>query len=47
MDTVLDLLGAALLAAFAWFIWPPAVLLVLGVAVLLASWRLSVGGGDS
>lgn len=39
LTTLLDLLAAAALAAFAWFIWPPAVLLVLGMAALLASWR--------
>lgn len=41
MTTVLDLLGVALLAAFAFFLWPPACLLVLGVAALLMSWRAS------
>ena len=44
MTTVLDLLGVVLLAAFAAFIWLPAALLVLAVAALAASWRLSVGG---
>jgi hypothetical protein len=41
MSTALDLLGMALLAAFAYFLWPPAALLVLGVACLLISWRRS------
>lgn len=38
---LLDLLGVALLAAFAFFLWPPASLLVLGVAALLISWKAS------
>lgn len=37
LTTALDLLGVAALAAFAWFIWPPIVLLVVGVAALWAS----------
>lgn len=37
LTTALDLSGVAMLAAFAWFVWPPLVLLVLGVAALLAS----------
>jgi hypothetical protein len=41
MTTVLDLLGVACLAAFAFFVWPPACFLVLGVAALLMSWRAS------
>ena len=41
MTTVLDLLGVACVAAFAFFLWPPACLLVLGVAALLMSWRAS------
>ena len=41
MTTVLDLLGVAGVAAFAFFVWPPACLLVLGVAALLMSWRAS------
>lgn len=44
MTTVLDIIGVLLLAAFVWLVWPPAVLLVLGVAVLLASWIRSRGG---
>lgn len=43
LTTVLDLAGVALLAAFSWFIWPPAPLLVVGVALLLVSWRLAGG----
>lgn len=39
LSTALDLLGVALLAAFAWFVWPPLLLLVLGVAALLISWK--------
>ena len=41
MTTVLDLLGASCLAVFAFFVWPPACLLVVGVAALLISWRSS------
>lgn len=39
MTTVLDLLGASCLAVFAFFVWPPACLLVVGVSALLISWR--------
>lgn len=38
LTTVLDLLGVAALAAFAFFVWPPLLLLVIGVAALGASW---------
>lgn len=41
MGTLLDLLGVSCLAAFAAFLWPPAALLVVGAALLLASWRRS------
>ena len=41
MTTALDLAGVALLAVFAFIVWWPASLLVLGVAALLASWRAS------
>lgn len=39
LTTALDLCGALLLAAFAWFVWPPLVLLVGGVAALVISWQ--------
>ena len=39
LTTLLDILGVAALATFAWFIWPPAVLLVLGLAALAVSHR--------
>lgn len=39
LTTVLDLLGVSLLAVFAWFVWPPLALAVLGSAALVASWR--------
>lgn len=39
MTVALDLLGVALIAAFAFLVWWPACLLVLGVAALLISWR--------
>lgn len=41
LTTTLDLLGLALLAAFAWFVWPPATLAVLGLGALVISWRLT------
>jgi hypothetical protein len=37
MTTALELIGVASLAAFAWFCWPPLVLLVIGGAALLAA----------
>lgn len=43
LTTALDLLGTALLAACAFFVWPPAALGVLGVAALVISWQLSGG----
>ncbi|NYD44010.1 hypothetical protein [Nocardioides panaciterrulae] len=39
LTTALDLLGVACLAGFAWFVWPPAALLVVGAVALLVSWR--------
>lgn len=45
VTTVLDIFGVGCLAVFAWFVWPPAVLLVLAVAAFLASWVASRGGG--
>lgn len=39
LTTALELLGVTCLAAFAWFIWPPLTLCVLGVALLLIAWR--------
>jgi hypothetical protein len=41
MTIALDLVGVGSLAAFAFFVWPPACLLVIGVAALLISWRAS------
>lgn len=38
---VLDLLGVCLLATFAFVVWPPLPLLVVGLAALYASWRAS------
>jgi hypothetical protein len=38
VTTYLDLLGVACLALFAFAIWPPACLLVVGAAALLMSW---------
>ena len=37
MTTYLDLLGVCCLALFAFAIWPPACLLVMGIASLLMS----------
>lgn len=39
--TVLDLIGISCLCLFAFAIWPPLPLLVLGVAALTISWRAS------
>lgn len=39
LTTLLDLLGVALIAAFAFFVWPYLPLLVVGAAVLVASWK--------
>lgn len=39
--TVAEIVGAACLAGFAFAVWPPACLLVVGVALLLAAWRAS------
>lgn len=51
MTTVLDILGALLLAALAFFVWPPLALGVLGVSCLVASWvaqrRPQRAGGES
>jgi hypothetical protein len=41
LTTVLDLLGVALLVAFAALLWWPAALAVAGVACLAVSWRLT------
>lgn len=41
LTTLLDLLGLALIAAFAFFVWPPLTLAVVGVGVLAASWQLA------
>lgn len=41
LTTLLDILGLALLATFAWFVWEPLPLAVAGAGVLVASWRAS------
>ena len=41
LTTFLDLLGVACLAAAAFFIWPPACLIVIGMAALFVSWKAS------
>lgn len=50
LTTLLDLLGAALIVAFAVILWPPLGLAVAGVFCLTASWvatRTRRPGGDS
>lgn len=37
MTTFLDLVGVACLSLFAWFVWAPAALLIIGMAALLIS----------
>lgn len=39
ITTALDMLGVALIVAFAYFVWAPLALLVGGAAALVASWR--------
>ncbi len=39
MTTFLELFGVACLAVFAFCLWPPACLLVVGVAAILVSWK--------
>lgn len=42
MKTIaVEILGVGCLTAFAFAVWPPASLLVVGVACLLYSWRSS------
>lgn len=41
MTTLLDLLALACVAIFAFALWPPLCLLVIGGAAALISWRLS------
>lgn len=41
LTIALDLLALACFAAFAYLLWPPAALAVLGAAFLLISWRRS------
>lgn len=38
--TIIEALGVLLLAGFAFALWPPAALAVIGTACLLASWRI-------
>lgn len=39
LTTALDLMAVACLTAFAWFVWPPLSLAVLGMFCLAISWR--------
>ena len=41
ISTYLDILGVFLIALFAFAVWPPLCLLVVGVAALLISWQRS------
>jgi hypothetical protein len=41
VTTLLDLLGVACIAAFAFFVWPPACLAVIGLAALAVSRKAS------
>lgn len=41
LTTYLDAIGLTLIAAFAWFVWAPLPLLVVGLALCAASWRAS------
>ena len=38
LSALAELLGVALLAAFAWFVWPPLPLLVVGAALIAGSY---------
>ena len=44
MTTVLDILGVVCIAVFAWFVWPPLVLLVVAAGALVASWSATRAG---
>lgn len=46
-STLLDLVAVVCLAAFAWFVWEPAPLLVVGLAALAASYQSTRGDGVS
>lgn len=41
LTTLLGVLGTVALAGFAWFCWPPLVLLVVGAAMLVAAHEAS------
>lgn len=41
---LLEVSGVGCLAVFAAFIWPPACLLVVGVACIVVAWSASRGG---
>lgn len=45
-STILDLLGVACLALFAFSVWPPACLLVVGVAALAMAWVTAEDDGE-
>lgn len=43
VTTYLDAVGVALTSVFAFVIWPPLALLVLGAFALVASWQIQRG----
>lgn len=43
LTTILDVLAALLVVAFAFFVWPPLALLAGAAVLLAASWALSGG----
>lgn len=45
--TILDITGVVCLALFAYCLWAPACLLVVGVAALLVSWRSASEGAPA
>lgn len=44
---LLEIIGVACLAAFAYFVWVPAFLLVIGVACILVAARWATEGAES
>lgn len=46
LTTLLEILGVTLLAVFAFFVWPPLPLLVVGAAILAGCWAAERGTGE-
>jgi len=44
LTTLLDLFGVLAVCVFAFLVWPPLALPVLGAAALLLSWSITRGG---